>query len=77
MIRLLGVFKIFDSLQRGQAVEITDYFPHGSFGWDVPGGVPHHSLRIGGVNGGGMIMALVREVEYRIAEPSEASNWPG
>ena len=77
VLRLLGVFKLFDSLPRGQAVQITDYYPHGSFGWDVPDGEPHHSVKISAGDGVGFLMALSREVEYRMADRSEALNWPG
>jgi hypothetical protein len=36
VLRLLDVFKLFDSLPRGLTVRISHHFPHGSFGWDVP-----------------------------------------
>lgn len=75
VLRLLHVFKLFDSLPRGKAIEITDNFPHGSFGWDIPHGEPHHCVKISA--GDGFLMALAREVEYRMADRSEALNWPG
>lgn len=77
VLRLIGVFKLLDSLQREQAVQITDCFPHGSFGWDVPNGEPHHSIKLAAGEGAGFLTALAREVEYRMADPSEAINWPG
>jgi hypothetical protein len=77
VLRMIGVFKLFDSLPRGQAVQITDYFPHGSFGWDVPNGEPHHSVKLSAGEGVGFLIALSREVEYRMADRSEALNWPG
>jgi hypothetical protein len=77
VLRLLGVFKLSDSLPRNQAVQITDDFPHGSFGWDVPGGEPHHSVRISARDDAGSLIALAREVEYRTVDLSEALNWPG
>ena len=77
VLRLIGVFKLFDSLPRNVAVQINDQFPHGSFGWDVPDGLPHHSIKISAGEGIGFFMALSREVEYRIADRSEAINWPG
>jgi hypothetical protein len=77
VLRLLGVFKLFDSLARGQAVQITDDFAHGSFGWDVPDQEPHHSVQVKAGDDAGVLMALAREVEYRMADRSEALNWPG
>ena len=78
VLRLLGVFKIVDSLPRDRAVRITDQFPHGSFGWNAPGGEPHHSVRISAGDDAGLLMALARGVEYRTtADRSEALNWPG
>jgi hypothetical protein len=77
VLRLIGVFKLFDNLQRDQPVQITHFFPHGSFGWDVPNGEPHHSIKLGAGEGGGFLMVLAREVEYRMADRSEALNWPG
>jgi hypothetical protein len=76
VLRLSRVFKLFDRLPRGQAVEITDTFPHGSFGWDVPGGIPHHSVKIS-AGEDRSLMVLAREVEYYMADRSEALNWPG
>jgi hypothetical protein len=77
VLRLIGVFKLFDSLPRNHAVQITDHFPHGSFGWDVPNGEPHHSIKLSAGEGVGFLMALSRDIEYRMADRSEALNWPG
>lgn len=77
VLRLIGVFKLFDGLPRNQAVQITDHFPHGSFGWDVPNGESHHSIKLSAGEGVGFLMALSREVEYRIADRDEALNWTG
>jgi hypothetical protein len=77
VLRLVGVFKLFDSLQRGRVVQITDDYPHGSFGWDVPNGEPHHCVKISAGEGDGFVMALSRGVEYRMADRCEALNWPG
>jgi hypothetical protein len=77
VLRLNGVFKLVDSLPRNEAVQITDHFPHGSFGWDVPEGEPHHSIKLSAVEGVGFLMALSREIEYCMADRSEALNWPG
>jgi hypothetical protein len=74
---LHGLFKLFDRLPRGRAVQITDHYPHGSFGWDVPAGNRYHSVKIATVEGAGILMALAREVEYRTADKSESLNWPG
>jgi hypothetical protein len=77
VLRLIGIFKLFDSLPRNQSVQITDHFPHGSFGWDVPNGEPHHSIKLSAGDDVGFLMALSREIEYRMADRSEALNWPG
>jgi len=76
VMRLIGVFKFSDALQREQAIQITDYFPHGSFGWDVPHDEPHHSIMLSSGKGGSLL-ALAREVEYCMAEKTETLNWPG
>jgi hypothetical protein len=77
VIRLLGVYKFYDSISRGREIRISDEFPHGSFGWDVPNGEPHHSVKISADSDTGFFMALAREVEYRMADRDEAINWPG
>jgi hypothetical protein len=77
VIRLVGVYKIYDSLTRGREVQISDEFPHGTFGWDAPDGAPHHSVKITVDGDASFFMALTREVEFGMADRDEAMNWPG
>jgi hypothetical protein len=77
VLQLLGVFKLFDNLPRGQAVQISECYPHGSFGWAAPDDEPHHSVKISAGEDVGIFMAVSREIRYRMADRSEALNWPG
>ena len=78
VLQLEEVASFFDSLPRGVEVRITDYPEHGSFGWWLPAGDPHHSVKVATAGvGSGFFMALARRVVYRVAEESEAFNWPG
>ena len=77
VIRLRGVFKLFDSLPRGLLVQISDDRECGSFGWDIPDGESYHSVRIDAIDYVGSILVLARAVEYGKADLAEALNWPG
>src|SRR5262249_18299389 len=78
VLQLEDVASFFDSLPRGAEVRISDWPKHGSFGWWLPADDPHHSVKVAAIGAGsGFFMALARRVVYRLADESEAFNWPG
>jgi hypothetical protein len=78
VLQLEEVASFFDSLPRGAEVRISDWPKQGSFGWWLLAGDQHHSVQVAAVGAGaGFFMALARRVVYRVADESEALNWPG
>ncbi len=78
VLHLEEVASFVDSLPRGVEVRISDRPEHGSFGWWLPAGDPHHSVQVATVGAGsGSFLALARRVVYRVADEAEAVNWPG
>ena len=68
VIQMNEVASFYDSLQRGAEIRISDLPEHGSFGWWLPPGNSHHSIKVSGVNdASGFFLALAKQVEYRFA----------
>lgn len=78
VLQLEEVASFFDGLPRGAEVRISDWPTHGSFGWWLPAGDPHRSVKVAAAGpGSGFLMALARRVVYRVAGRDESLNWPG
>jgi hypothetical protein len=78
VLQLEEVAAFHDNLPRGAEVRISDRPSPGSFGWWLPSDEPHHEIRIHATGpGSGFFLGLARRSVYRIADESEAINWPG
>jgi hypothetical protein len=79
VLQLEEVAAFYDRLPRGTVVRMSHSLEHGSFGWWLPPGDPHHQVKVATVTPepAGCFLALARRVVYRLAERDEALNWPG